>query len=152
MCDRERTVCMSGCSPLGSEPAPHACAFYRRALLALQAAQVPFLVGGGYALAHYVSKIADAAAHCCATLLAYSRHRRGRTGGLSWPCPPRDPRRPHYRRDSGLQCRCAASPQGISRPPTVSPGGDSGNAAIGGESHAALTGSRETGSTGHTDS
>ena len=36
-----------------SEPAPHARAFYRRALLALQAAQVPFLVGGGYALAHY---------------------------------------------------------------------------------------------------
>ena len=48
---------MSGCSPLGSEPAPHACAFYRRALLALQAAQVPFLVGGGYALAHYVGII-----------------------------------------------------------------------------------------------
>jgi hypothetical protein len=48
---------MSGCSPLGSEPAPHACAFYRRALLTLQAAQVPFLVGGGYALAHYVGII-----------------------------------------------------------------------------------------------
>src|SRR6266567_7136060 len=100
MYDRERTVYMSGCSPLGSEPAPHACAFYRRALLALQAAQVPFLVGGGYSLAHYVgiirhavcprgrrrggrarvgvSKIADAAAHCCATLLAYSGYRRGR--------------------------------------------------------------------------
>src|SRR5262245_34706741 len=44
---------MSRCSSLGSEPAPHACAFYRRALMALQAAQVPFLVGGGYALAHY---------------------------------------------------------------------------------------------------
>src|SRR5262245_2909963 len=27
--------------------------FYRQALLALQAAQVPFLVGGAYALAHY---------------------------------------------------------------------------------------------------
>src|SRR5437870_13785820 len=50
-------VCMSGCSPLGSAPAPHACAFYRRALLALQAAQVPLLVGGGYALAHYVGII-----------------------------------------------------------------------------------------------
>src|SRR6266581_2159865 len=57
MYDRERRVYMSGCSPLGSEPAPHACAFYRRALLALQAAQVPFLVGGGYALAHYVGII-----------------------------------------------------------------------------------------------
>ncbi len=52
----------------------------------------------------------------------------------------------------GLQCRCAAAPQGLSRPPTVPPGGDFGNAAIGGERHAALTGSRETGSTGHTDS
>ena len=40
-----------------SEPAPHARAFYRRALLALQAAQVPFLVGGGYALAHYTGII-----------------------------------------------------------------------------------------------
>ena len=44
---------MSGCSPPGNEPAPQAGAFYRRALMALQAAQVPFLVGGGYALAHY---------------------------------------------------------------------------------------------------
>ena len=42
---------MSGCSPPRSEPAPHAGAFYRRALMALQAAQVPFLVGGGYAVA-----------------------------------------------------------------------------------------------------
>jgi hypothetical protein len=48
---------MSGCSPPGSEPAPHACAFYRRALMALQAAQVPFLVGGGYALAYYAGII-----------------------------------------------------------------------------------------------
>jgi hypothetical protein len=32
---------------------PPASAFYRRSLLALQAAQVPFLVGGAYALAHY---------------------------------------------------------------------------------------------------
>ena len=48
---------MSGCSPLGSEPTPHASAFYRQALLALQAAQVPFLVGGGYALAHYAGII-----------------------------------------------------------------------------------------------
>jgi hypothetical protein len=31
----------------------HTCAFYRQALLALQAAQVPFLVGGAHALAHY---------------------------------------------------------------------------------------------------
>jgi len=48
---------MSGCSPPGSEPTPHTCAFYRRALIALQAAQVPFLVGGGYALAHYAGII-----------------------------------------------------------------------------------------------
>src|SRR5215470_19339011 len=52
-CNKERKVCMSGCSPAGNEPSPHACTFYRQALLALQAAQVPFLVGGGYALAHY---------------------------------------------------------------------------------------------------
>ena len=48
---------MSGCSPLESEPASYVCAFYRRALMALQAAQVPFLVGGGYALAHYAGII-----------------------------------------------------------------------------------------------
>ena len=48
---------MAGCSPPGSELAPHIGAFYRRALLALQAAQVPFLVGGGYALAHYAGVI-----------------------------------------------------------------------------------------------
>ena len=43
--------------PPGSESAPSACAFYRRALMALQAAQVPFLVGGGHALAHYTGII-----------------------------------------------------------------------------------------------
>lgn len=48
---------MSGCFPLGSEPAPHTCAFYRRVLMALQTAQVPFLIGGGYALAHYAGVI-----------------------------------------------------------------------------------------------
>jgi hypothetical protein len=37
-----------------SAAAPQASAFYRQALLALQAAQMPFLVGGAYALAHYV--------------------------------------------------------------------------------------------------
>jgi hypothetical protein len=38
-----------------------ACAdiFYRQALLALQAARVPFLVGGGYALAHYTGIVRD---------------------------------------------------------------------------------------------
>jgi hypothetical protein len=45
---------MSCCSPLESGPALRACAFYRQALIALQAAKVPFLVGGGYAFAHYV--------------------------------------------------------------------------------------------------
>jgi hypothetical protein len=44
---------MSGGAPLESEAAPQVCAFYRQAVMALQAAQVPFLVGGGYALAHY---------------------------------------------------------------------------------------------------
>ena len=44
-------------SPPGNEPAPQAGAFYRRALMALQAARVPFLVGGGYALAHYTGII-----------------------------------------------------------------------------------------------
>ena len=48
---------MLGCSPPGSESASHACAFYRRALMALQAAQVPFLVGGGHALSHYTGII-----------------------------------------------------------------------------------------------
>ena len=33
---------MSRCSPAGGEPAPHTCAFYRQALMALQAAQVPY--------------------------------------------------------------------------------------------------------------
>ena len=33
---------------------PHPWGFYRQALLALQAAEVPFLVGGGHAVAHYV--------------------------------------------------------------------------------------------------
>jgi len=44
---------MSNCVPRGNALSPHTCAFYRRALFALQAAQVPFLVGGAYALAHY---------------------------------------------------------------------------------------------------
>ena len=50
---------MSDCPPPGSASTPQACAFYRQALLALQAAQVPFLVGGGYALAHYTGIIRD---------------------------------------------------------------------------------------------
>jgi hypothetical protein len=36
-----------------NDTAPQANAFYRQALVTLQAAQVPFLVGGAYALAHY---------------------------------------------------------------------------------------------------
>jgi len=48
---------MSGCAPPGSESALHTSTFYRQALMALQAAQVPFLVGGGYALAHYAGTI-----------------------------------------------------------------------------------------------
>ena len=44
---------MSSCVPPGSALTSHTCTFYRQALLALQAAQVPFLVGGAYALAHY---------------------------------------------------------------------------------------------------
>jgi len=44
---------MSSCVPPGSFLTSHACTFYRQAFLALQAAQVPFLVGGAYALAHY---------------------------------------------------------------------------------------------------
>ena len=44
---------MSCDAPPGSEPALPTCAFYRQALMAIQAAQVPFLVGGGYALAYY---------------------------------------------------------------------------------------------------
>src|SRR2546427_12254781 len=39
--------------PRESALAPHHGAFYRQALLALHAAQVPFLVGGAHALAHY---------------------------------------------------------------------------------------------------
>ena len=45
---------MSWCSSPVSTPALHPCGFYRQALLALQAAAVPFLVGGGHAVAHYV--------------------------------------------------------------------------------------------------
>jgi len=44
---------MSSAGPRESALATHTCALYRQALLALQAAQVPFLVGGAYALAHY---------------------------------------------------------------------------------------------------
>ena len=44
---------MSSCVPPGSALTSHTCTFYRQALLALQTAQVPFLVGGAYALAHY---------------------------------------------------------------------------------------------------
>ena len=47
---RTGTVRGVGAGPSG--PA-HTCAFYRKALLALQAAQVPFLVGGAHAWAHY---------------------------------------------------------------------------------------------------
>ena len=74
---------MSGCSPPGNEPAPHASAFYRRALMALQAAQVPFLVGGGYALAHYAGIIRHTKDfdifvyphHCAHALDGSPRHR-----------------------------------------------------------------------------
>src|SRR6266446_9055680 len=51
--DTERKACMSSCVPPGSALTSYACTFYRQALLTLQAAQVPFLVGGAYALAHY---------------------------------------------------------------------------------------------------
>lgn len=51
--DIERKACMSSCVPRRSALAPQTCAFYRQALVALQAAQVPLLVGGAYALAHY---------------------------------------------------------------------------------------------------
>lgn len=44
---------MSSSVSCESALAAHTDAFYRRALLALQASQVPFLVGGAYALAHY---------------------------------------------------------------------------------------------------
>src|SRR5215471_1997461 len=48
-----RKAYMSSAGPRESALATHTCALYRQALLALQAAQVPFLVGGAYALAHY---------------------------------------------------------------------------------------------------
>src|SRR5215471_19981604 len=48
-----RKAYMSSAGPRESALATHTCALYRRALLALQASQVPFLVGGAYALAHY---------------------------------------------------------------------------------------------------
>jgi len=45
--------------PRESALAPHHGAFYRQALLALHAAQVPFLVGGAHALAHYTGIARD---------------------------------------------------------------------------------------------
>jgi hypothetical protein len=45
---------MSWCSSPASAPSLHSWSFYRQALLAIQAAEVPFLVGGGHAVAHYV--------------------------------------------------------------------------------------------------
>ena len=44
---------MSSYIPSGNDLAPSTSLFYRQALLALGAAEVPFLVGGAYALAHY---------------------------------------------------------------------------------------------------
>lgn len=46
---------MSSGVPSDNELAPSTRLFYRQALLALGAAEVPFLVGGAYALAHYAS-------------------------------------------------------------------------------------------------
>ena len=54
MAQEKRKASMSWCSSPVSTPALHPCGFYRHALLALQAAAVPFLVGGGHAVAHYV--------------------------------------------------------------------------------------------------
>jgi hypothetical protein len=49
----EKADNMSPSISSGSELAPATCVFYQQALLALQAAAVPCLVGGAYALAHY---------------------------------------------------------------------------------------------------
>jgi hypothetical protein len=50
---------MSCDTPPASALTPCAGAFYRQALMALQAVQVPFLIGGGHALAHYTGIIRD---------------------------------------------------------------------------------------------
>lgn len=44
---------MAICPSAQKTLAPHTYTFYRQSLLALHAAQVPFLIGGAYALAHY---------------------------------------------------------------------------------------------------
>jgi hypothetical protein len=50
---------MSSCTASESELPPQHCTFYCQALQALQAAQVPFLVGGAYAFASYVGITRD---------------------------------------------------------------------------------------------
>ena len=44
---------MAPCPSARNALAPHTYTFYRQSLLALHAAQVPFLIGGAYALEHY---------------------------------------------------------------------------------------------------
>jgi hypothetical protein len=51
----EKAENMSSCIPSGNDLTPSTSLFYRQALLTLGAAEVPFLVGGAYALAHYAS-------------------------------------------------------------------------------------------------